>query len=259
MVSIIDRLRGDTLPAPPPAEPEPEESFAEMTLQEHLEELRSRLVKSAFGVMGGFVIGLLVSFRLINFMVHRANLKELYAISPTESFNTFLKVALYVGIALAMPVLIWQLVGFLAPGLTRSEKRVLYRFLPLVMVMFALGVAFAFFIVVPRALDFLAHFGSGTITAQLRAEEVLSFYMTLLLWVGIVFELPVVMFLLARLHIVKARFFASIRKYMLIVVMVAAAIITPTPDPFNMFLVAIPMYALYEFGILLTRFAGNPE
>jgi sec-independent protein translocase protein TatC len=255
MVSIIDRFRGDNVPAPAPAEPEPEETFAEMTLQEHLEELRTRLVRSALAVIAGSVVGLIFSFRIIKFMERRSHLSELYAISPTESFNTFLKVGLYVGIAIAMPVLIYQLIGFLAPGLTRKEKKVLYRFLPLVVIMFALGVVFAFMIVVPRALDWLSHFGSGTITSQLRAEEVISFYMTLMLWIGVVFELPVVMFLLSKLGIVSHGLFSRLRRYMLVLVMIAAAMITPTPDPFNMFLVAVPMYALYEFGILLARFA----
>ena len=256
MVSIIDRLRGDNVPAPlGPAEPEPEEQFAEMTLQEHLEELRSRLVRSALAVMVGSVVGLLLAWRIIHLMQRLSNVKEFYAITPTESFTSWMKVGLYFGIALAMPVLIYQFVSFLAPGLTRKEKRVLYRFLPLIVLMFALGVAFAFFVVVPRALDWLAHFGNGTITSQLRPEEVISFYTTLILWCGLVFETPVVMYVLAKLHIVTHQFLAHIRRYMLIVVMVAAAIITPTPDPFNMFMVAIPMYALYEFGILLAKWA----
>jgi sec-independent protein translocase protein TatC len=241
--------------APEPVQPEPEETFAEMTLQEHLEELRTRLVFSALAVVGGFIVGLVFGQKLLRLMARMSNLEQFYLISPTEGFTVYMKVALYIGIAIAMPVLIWQLVRFLAPGLTRKERRYLFRALPFVMVMFILGVLFAFFIVIPRALTFLGSFGGSWSVANFRAEEVVSFYMTLLLWVGVVFELPIVMFLLAKLGIVSHRRMSSFRKYALILIMVAAAIITPTPDPFNMFMVAAPMYALYELGILLSRFA----
>lgn len=252
MVSIIDRVRGSNTPEP--VDPPPE-SFEEMTLQEHLLELRNRLVYSAIAVAVGFVIGLLIGFRMLHLIERLSGLETLYVFAPTESFVTYMKVALYIGIGLAMPVLIYQIVRFLAPGLTRNEKRYLYRAIPFVFGMFVLGVLFAFFIVIPRGLKFLNGFGDGTFESNFRASEVISFYLTLLLWVGIVFELPIVMYLLAKLHVVTARMMGGLRKYALIIIMIAAAIITPTPDPFNMFLIAAPMYLLYELGILLARFA----
>jgi sec-independent protein translocase protein TatC len=226
-----------------------------MTLQEHLEELRTRIVYSGIAVTIGFVIGIALAFPLLNLIVRLSGLKVLYAFSPTESFVTWMKVALYIGIGIAMPVLVYQIVRFLAPGLTRSEKRYLFRAIPFVFIMFVLGVLFAFFIVIPRGLKFLHGFGGGTFQANFRASDVISFYMTLLLWIGIVFELPIVMYLLAKLHVLTVRMMGSVRKYAIIIIMIAAAIITPTPDPFNMFLVAAPMYLLYEFGIILARFA----
>ncbi len=252
MVSILDRVRRSNTPAP--VDPEPD-TFEEMTLQEHLEELRTRLVYSALSVIVGFVLGLVVSMRLVRLMERMSGLGPLLAISPTESFTIFMKVALYVGIALSMPVLIYQIIRFLAPGLTRREKQYVYRAIPFVTGMFVLGVLFSFFIVIPRALRFLHGFGGSTFTSEFRASEVISFYMTLLIWVGIVFELPIVMYVLAKIGVVTARLLGSLRKYALIVIMIAAAIITPTPDPFNMFMVAAPMYALYELGIILARFA----
>jgi len=252
MVSILDRVRGSNTPEP--SDPTPE-TFEEMTLQEHLQELRNRLVFSALAVAGGFIAGLALAFPVLNLITRMSGLHELVAISPTESFTTFMKVALYIGIGLAMPVLIYQIVRFLAPGLTTREKHYLYRAIPFVFGMFALGVLFAFFIVIPRALRFLSGFGSGTFESQFRASEVISFYMTLILWVGVVFELPIVMYLLAKLGVVTAKLLGRMRKYALIIIMIAAAIITPTPDPFNMFMVAAPMYVLYELGILLARFA----
>lgn len=252
MVSIIDRVRGSNTPEP--VDPGPE-SFEEMTLQEHLLELRNRLVYSGIAIAVGFIIGLVFSFRMLNLIERLSGVGKLQVLAPTESFVTTMKVALYIGIGIAMPVLVFQIVRFLAPGLTRNEKRYLYRAIPFVFIMFVLGVLFAFFVVIPRGLKFLHGFGSGTYDANFRASEVVSFYMTLLLWIGIVFELPIVMYLLAKLHVMTVRMMGSVRKYAIILIMIAAAIITPTPDPFNMFLVAAPMYLLYEFGILLARFA----
>lgn len=252
MVSILDRVRRSNTPAP--VDPEPD-TFEEMTLQEHLEELRTRLIYSALTVVVGFVIGLAVTMPLLRLMARMSGLGQFTAISPTESFTVFMKVALYVGIALSMPVLIYQVIRFLAPGLTKREKQYVFRAIPFVTGMFVLGVMFAFFIVIPRALRFLHGFGGDIFKADFRANEVISFYLTLILWVGIVFELPIVMYLLAKLGVVTARLLGSMRKYALIVIMIAAAIITPTPDPFNMFMVAAPMYALYELGIILARFA----
>jgi len=252
MVSIIDRVRGSNTPEP--VDPGPE-TFEEMTLQEHLLELRNRLVYSAIAVAVGFVIGLVFSFRMLNLIERLSGVGKLQVLAPMESFVTTMKVALYIGIGFAMPVLVYQIVRFLAPGLTRNEKRYLYRAIPFVFGMFVLGVLFAYFIVIPRGLKFLHGFGSGTFDANFRASEVISFYMTLLLWVGIVFELPVVMYLLAKLRVVTAQMMSGLRKYAVILIMIAAAIITPTPDPFNMFLIAAPMYLLYELGIILARFA----
>jgi sec-independent protein translocase protein TatC len=256
MVSLLDRVRGrSVVSAPSEPEPEPEDLFKEMTLQEHLEELRQRLIYSGLAIAVGFVIGLVLAFPTLDLITQMTGLENLQAISPTEPFITYTKVALYIGIGIAMPVIVYQIVRFLAPGLTRRERRYLYRALPFVSLMFLSGVAFSFFVVIPRALSFLSNFGSQVFNAQFRAEEVISFYMTLLLWVGVVFELPVVIFILAKLGIVDARRLSSLRKYALLVIMVGAAIITPTPDPFNMFLVAAPMYFLYEVGVLLARLA----
>lgn len=252
MVSILDRVRGSNPPDPIESEPE---TFEEMTLQEHLLELRNRLIFSSLAIAAGFAAGLALAFPVLNLITRMSGLHELVAISPTESFVTFMKVAMYIGIGLAMPVLIYQIVRFLAPGLTTREKHYLYRAIPFVFIMFALGVLFAFFIVIPRALRFLSGFGNGTFDPQFRASEVISFYLTLILWVGVVFELPIVMYILAKLHVVTAKLLGRMRKYALIIIMIAAAIITPTPDPFNMFMVAAPMYVLYELGIILAKFA----
>lgn len=256
MASFLDRVRGRApeMPEAREPEPEPEDFFEEMTLQEHLRELRTRIFYSVIAVVIGFAAGLTVAMRLLKMIVAMADLPSLTAISPTESFTSYMRVALYVGIALAMPVLVYQFVRFLTPGLTRQERRGLFVLLPFVSAMFFVGVLFAFLVVIPHALEFLAHFGTDIIVPQFRANETISFYLTLMLWIGVAFETPIIMLVLVKLGIVSRQRLASYRRYTIVIVMIAAAIITPTPDPFNMLLVAIPMYALYEFGLLLARF-----
>jgi sec-independent protein translocase protein TatC len=257
MVSIIDRVRGRT-DAPMIPEPEPEDIFEEMTLQEHLEELRQRILYSAIAIAIAFVIGLLLAFPLLRLMTDLTGLESFVLISPTEGFATFMRIGFYIAVALAMPVLVYQLIAFLGPGLTTDERHYLRLALIPVSFLFVSGMAFAFFIVIPRALNFLAGFGAGgygmdVFETQFRASEIVSFYFTLMIWIGLVFQMPVVIFLLVKLGVVSADRLAGIRKFMLVGCMTAAAIITPTPDPFNMLLVAIPMYLLYELGIILAR------
>lgn len=258
MASITDRnpypgVHGNQ----PDLELDGPESFAEMTLQEHLEELRKRVIRSALAVLAGIVVGIAVAFPLIEIVAKQAGVDTatLQIISPTEPFTVYFKVVLYVAIAVAMPVLIYQLMQFVSPGLTRRERRMVISAIPFVMVMFVLGVLFAFFVLVPNALDFLSTFGDRVFEWNPRAEEILTFYMRLMLGVGLAFELPVVMLALAMVGAVTARQFARVRKFAFLLGMVAAAIITPTPDPFNMMLVGLPIYGLYEFGIILARLA----
>ncbi|MEI2617593.1 MAG: twin-arginine translocase subunit TatC [Thermomicrobiales bacterium] len=262
MASILDRVplptrgrrnRVQTPQSVPP--PQTQEEFVEMTLQEHLEELRSRILKSAVAILLALVVGLWLAFPVMNTIREQANVSGLQAISPTEPFTVYMRVALYIAIAIAMPVLIYQLMGFISPGLTASERRYVIIAIPFVMVSFAAGVAFAFFLLVPRALSFLSQFGSGVFEWNPRASEVLSFYLTLMLGVGLIFELPVLMYATTLIGVTTPKLFGKFRKYAFLLAMIVSAIITPTPDPFNMMLVALPTYLLYEVGILLSRIA----
>ncbi|HMM41201.1 MAG TPA: twin-arginine translocase subunit TatC [Thermomicrobiales bacterium] len=262
MASILDRVplptRGRRNQAPEPESSPPvqtEEDFVEMTLQEHLEELRSRILKSALAVLLALVAGLWLAFPVMDKIREQAHVEGLQAISPTEPFTVYMRVALYIAIAIAMPVLVYQLMGFVSPGLTSRERRYVLIAIPFVMLSFAAGVAFAFFLLVPRALAFLSQFGGSVFEWNPRASDVLSFYMTLMLGVGLIFELPVLMYAMTMIGVVTPQRFGKFRKFAIVLSMVMAAIITPTPDPFNMMLVALPTYFLYEVGILLSRLA----
>jgi sec-independent protein translocase protein TatC len=263
MASILDRVpfpgkrSRDPEPENESLEPEGPESFGEMTLQEHLEELRTRMLYSSGAILVALVAGLVLSFPVLGLIATQAQVPEeqMQIINPTEGFVTFFKVAIYIAIALAMPVLIYQLVAFVAPGLTRNERNYVFRAIPFVVLFFVAGVAFAFFIVIPRALGYLSGFGSGVFRWDPTAETLIAFYLRLMLGIGIVFELPPFLYILAKIGVVDHNRLSKIRKFAFLGCMISAAIITPTPDPFNMMLVAIPMYFLYEFGVFLTRFA----
>jgi sec-independent protein translocase protein TatC len=178
--------------------------------------------------------------------------------SPSDPITLYMKIALYVAIGIAAPVIIYQLVGFLAPGLTKKEKRLLYTSLPFVSLLFVAGVSYAFFFAIPRALGFLSTFQSGVFQWEPDGNEVVGFYLTIMLGLGLAFQMPLVMFLLAKLGVVTPAKMRSGRRYAFLIILVASAIITPTTDPFNMALVTLPLVALYEIGIVLAQlFARN--
>lgn len=235
-----------------------------MTLQEHLKELRDRLIKIVLGVALGMVGGFLYSNRIINYMSDRVKSADpqgrIIQTQITEAIVVYFKIAFYVGIALAMPIIIYQLIRFMAPGLTRAEKRYVYLMLPFIIFFFALGVAFSSFVAIPNMITFLLEFSSRLGVANLiRLEEILGFYSNLALWTGIIFEMPLVMFLLAALGVAPYALQRKMRKYASVGLMILAAVITPTPDPLNMLIVWAPMYLLFEFGLILARFAPKRQ
>jgi sec-independent protein translocase protein TatC len=239
----------------------------------HLRELRDRLFRSAAAIVLGAFVGVwLVSDAspigpLPELIIqHFAPGRTLEAIGVAEVFVNYMGIALLVGFTIAIPVVVYQLVAFFTPGLTGREKRVLFSALPFVTELFLAGLAFGWFFTIPAALDFLLNFGtaSGQIEVKPTPDNFFSAITRLLLWNGLVFELPALVFLLARLGIVNARQLRQTRRYALVVIVIAAALITPTGDPYNLLLLAIPMYLLYELGILLARFVPqrrteNPE
>ncbi|HET9659049.1 MAG TPA: twin-arginine translocase subunit TatC [Thermomicrobiales bacterium] len=231
--------------------------FEEMTLAEHLDELRSRLVKTCIGIGLAFIVGLFLTRPLLGVVRDNANVERFDVINATEPITDFFKTAAYIAIAIALPLIFYEIFAFVSPGMTRREKRYLYGSLPFVVIFFLLGVSFAFFLAIPRAFEFLSNFNSDLFDYSPTYGSIASFYLQVSLGMGIAFELPIIMFLLARLGIVSPKRMSSSRRYAIVVVMVAAAIITPTPDPFNMLFVAAPIYLLYEVGIVFAKIAAR--
>lgn len=235
-----------------------EDIFEEMSLQEHLEELRSRVVKTCLSIGVAFIAAIFLTRPLLKFIRDKAQADQgIDILSPTDPITVFMKVALYIAIGFALPIIIFQLVGFLAPGLTRREKRYLFMSLPFVSLLFVAGAAFGSLLAAPRAFKFLSGFMSDIFQWSPNGMEIISFYITLMIGMGIAFELPIVMLLLSTLNIVSWRRMVKFRKYAAMLILVAGAIITPTPDPFNMLFVSAPIFVLYEVGIIVSRIFGK--
>jgi sec-independent protein translocase protein TatC len=238
-------------------------SDSEISLRDHLQELRRRLLICVIALLVGTAIAFNFWQEIVVWLkepAHALNNGEgvkLIATQVTESLTTSFKVSMAAGVVLAFPVILYQVIRFIAPGLTGQEKRYLFLFLPGAMLAFATGVAFAYFILTPQALPFLLTFGGDVVEPLVRISSLVDVMLRLLFWMGIVFETPLVMYLLAQLGIVDARAFSRFRRFWIVIAFVIAAVITPTFDPVNQTLVAVPLLILYEIGILLARLAGR--
>ncbi len=225
----------------------------------HLEELRDRLIKSAVSVVITTVVAFVFIEKIMGALIDLAGPHSIQAIDPTETFGTYLKVAFTIGLGMSTPLIVYQIMRFLAPGLKRNERRLLFFSLPFIAVSFVAGAAFCYFVVLPSALDFLLSFGDTRILKQVSLTLFVSFVTSFMLALGAAFELPIIVFLLAKLGIVSYKQLGKWRKYALLFSFVVAAIITPTPDPFNQAMVGIPLFILYELGVQLSRFARKPS
>ena len=227
----------------------------QLTIIEHLGELRDRLIKSVIALTVTTLFSFVFTRQFLQLLIAPMGETPPVSSSPTTTIVVFTKVALISGVALAMPVLVYQLISFIAPGLTRQEKRYLYLVLPGATISFVAGAAFAYFIMLPTAIPFLKGFLGDIIEPNWFVDKYISFITSLLFWVGLSFETPLLMFFLAKLGIVTPAALSRYRRYAILVIAVISAVITPTPDPFNMILVMGPLILLYEIGILLARLA----
>jgi sec-independent protein translocase protein TatC len=227
-----------------------------MTIIEHLQELRSRLIVMVIALVIAVAIAAAFTQNVLLFL--RAPLPEhnnLIFTGPTEYIGTYFKVMLYVGFGIALPVILYEVIAFVAPAMTPREKRYFFLLLPAVIVCFAGGVAFGYFLLLPSAIPFLIGFAGDIAVPQLKIGEYISFVSHLLFWLGLAFQTPLIIYTLAKLRVVSPKRLSGMRKYAVVLAFVVAAFITPTPDPLNQSIVAIPVYLLFELGLLLARFA----
>ena len=228
-----------------------------MSLASHLGELRRRLLISVVALVAGIAVSFIFREFLFDLLKRPGGDPDLYFHQITGVIGPTMKVAMLGGVVLALPVLVYQGVMFLAPGLTSSERRYLYLMLPGVASAFAGGVAFAYFILVPPIVEFLLEFGSGIAEPIVGLGSYVNTVVALMFWMGVGFETPFLMFFLSSLGIATPSFFARHRRSWVVVSFVLAAVITPTFDPINQSMVAGPFIVLYEIGILLSRLAAR--
>ena len=227
------------------------------TILEHLSELRKRVLKSVIALVVGTGISAGLTYPVLQFLKGPAGDVDLVYIDPTEFISTYFKVAVLGGFILALPVIAYQVAMFVAPGLTSKEKRYVVISVPVVVLCFVAGVVFTWYVLLPPALNFLLHFGSDIAEPQIRIGKYINLILLLSLWMGVSFQTPLLMLIVARLGIVSSRGFARRRKYAVLGAFVLGAILTPTFDPVNQTLLASPIVVLYELGIWLAKLAGR--
>ena len=251
---LLSRRRNHEEPPADPRQPLP--------LREHFRELRSRVMISMVALLIGSAVCFYFYEEILTLLITPArrvageDVSIIYT-EVTELLSTTVKVSLLGGLVLALPVILYHAVRFVAPGLTPRERRILFSFLPAALLAFVGGMAFGYFVMIPPALRFLLTFGGEVAEPLIRISNIVNIMIRLLFWLGIAFETPLVMYVLSVLGIVSARGFARFRRLWLVVAFIIAAAITPTIDPLNQVIVAGPLIVLYELGVLLARIAGR--
>lgn len=227
-----------------------------LSLFEHLSELR----KYIFYALIGLVICIIVSFIFIEYIIEIltapvGGLDNLQAIEVTESISVYMKISLLSGFILSFPWIFFQLSRFVLPALKPNEKRWIFTAIPFATILFISGVLFAFYVMIPPSLEFLTNLMG--IKTFLRAKSYFNFIVNLIFWVGVCFEFPLIIYLLARLGILSSKFLIKGWRVSIVIIAILAAVITPTGDPINMALLMVPLIILYIISIFLAILAGK--
>ncbi len=244
------------------AEPQEIEEGHELRMGffEHLDELRQRLTRAVLSLVVGTVVGVFFTDRALMLLqepycqIPDINSCELVILDPTGNILIYFKVALMLGGILSIPMVTYQLLMFILPGLTSKEKRYVLLSIPATTALFIIGVVFAWRILMPPALGFLNEFQAQIFEPEWTADGYISFVTSLLFWMGVAFQTPLIFFVISLLGLVSAG--TLVRQWRIAVVgaSIAAALITPTIDPVNMFLVMAPLLTLYALSIVLVFF-----
>jgi sec-independent protein translocase protein TatC len=226
-----------------------ENTTPQMSILTHIKELRTRLLVSVAALAATTTLGFAFSQNLAEFLAKPiGGLQAMSSIDVTENISAFMKISLLSGVILALPVILFEVLAFVMPGLNPKERSWIWMVVPTATLFFAAGAAFAYFFMLPTALPFLLNFMG--ITTSPRPNNYFGFVTNLMFWVGVSFELPLIMYVLARLHIVSAKSLLKQWRIAILASAILAALITPTPDPVNMGLMMIPLIALYFLSII---------
>ncbi len=237
------------------------DSTRTMPLMGHLGELRKRFTYSAIVIVVFVIAAFIEKDYVLDILVRPLRqagfTEDLATFGVTEAFMQILKVSIYAGLLIALPFLLYQFWAFIMPALYENEKRSVVPYVLFTTALFLAGVAFAYFVVLPVGLRFLVGYGDQFFNQLFQAERYFSFISMFLLAFGVVFELPLIMMLLAWAGIIDYIRMRKWRKYAILIMAVVAMVLTPSQDPVSMALMLIPLIILYEFGILLSKFASK--
>ncbi|MFZ3070319.1 MAG: twin-arginine translocase subunit TatC [Anaerolineaceae bacterium] len=227
-------------------------------MTEHLEELRAVLLKALAGLGVGVAISLFFTKRVIDFLAKPVGgIQNLQAIEVTETISVYMRVALLCGVIIALPWIFYQLLQFIGQGLKPQEKKNLYITIPFAVILFVGGAVFAYYVMLPSSMKFFTEFMD--VETALRIKSYFSFLTNMIFWIGCSFELPLIVFLLARLGIVNAKMLTKGWRIAVVVITVLAAVITPTADPVNMAIFMVPLFGLYLLSIGLAAIAQKKK
>jgi Twin arginine targeting (Tat) protein translocase TatC len=226
-------------------------SGGEMSLVDHLQELRMRLIVCIAAVLVASTACYFYAAELVHFITAPAG--KLYYMNPAEAFFTYLKVSVFAGFLLALPVVFYQVWSFVVPALTRQERKASFFLVPASLLLFFTGLAFSYFLVLPAAITFFIGFSTPDLQPMFSIGQYLSFVISFVLPFGFVFELPLFILVAARLGVIGSEFLAAKRKVVIVLSFVVGAVISPTPDVFSQTMIAVPLMVLYEASIFIVR------
>ena len=238
-----------------------EEAGGEMSFLDHLEEMRWRIIYATIGVVIGTIIAWIFIDQLVNFVLLKpardanANLQNL---KPFGQLFLFVQVAIVAGIVISVPNIFYQLWKFIVPALKKSEKKYIFSIVIFCSVCFLSGIVFAYYVLLPLALKFVAEFGATDIVNNFAINEYMSIIISLMLGAAIIFELPMLSFFLTKLGVLTPAFMRKYRRYALIVILFFAAFLTP-PDPVSQLILAVPLVLLYEISIFISKISIKKE
>ena len=232
-----------------------EESTSEqMPLSQHLEDLRKVLFRAILGLAAGVIAGAFFVDPVLDFLSRPVGgVESLQVIEVTESMSVFMRVALLIGLVVALPWIFFQLFSFVGKGLKKSEKRGLFIAIPFATALFLAGGSFAFFVMLPASMKFFI--GLLEVNTSIRLSSYFGFTTNLIFWVGVSFELPLLVFVLTRVGVIRPSFLTKGRRVAVVAIAVLAAVITPTGDPVNMVIFMLPLFVLYLMSIGLSALA----
>jgi sec-independent protein translocase protein TatC len=242
-------------------EEDDESAGASMSFLEHLDELRKRIINSCLAIAVGVLVGFVFINRIVDFILAPTRhalppgVKLIYT-QPGEAFSLYIQIALIMGVVLAAPFIMYQVWRFIAPGLYSNEKRFAAPFVLFTTLGFVLGAAFNHYIAFPFMMVFFASFNTPDLAFMPKLDDVFGLYTKMLIGMGIVFQMPTVVFFLAKMKLVTARFLAKNFKYAVLIIFIAAAVITPTGDMMTQTIFAAPMLTLYLLSIVIAWLVG---